>query len=43
MHSVVSAVETINSGRTGKTDVPHASDTQLSNIFVGSGRDLISS
>jgi hypothetical protein len=43
IYSVVSSVETINSGRTGNTDVPHALETHLSNIFVGSGRDLISS
>jgi len=39
----VSSVETINSGRCGNTDVPKASETQFSNIFVGSGRDYISS
>ena len=43
VYSVVSSVETINSGRRGNTDVPKASETQFSNIFVGSGRDFISS
>jgi hypothetical protein len=43
IYSVVSSVETINSRRTGNTDVPHASEMHLSNIFVGLGRDLISS
>jgi hypothetical protein len=43
IYSVVSSVETINSGRRGNTDVPKASETQFSNIFIGSGRDFISS
>jgi hypothetical protein len=43
MYFVVSSVETINLGRTGNTDVPHASATLLMNIFVGLGRDFISS
>ena len=43
IYSVVSAVETINPERSGNTDVPHASETQFSNIFVGLGRDFISS
>jgi len=43
IYSVVSSVETINSGRSGNTGVPKASETQFSNIFVGSGKDFISS
>jgi hypothetical protein len=43
IYSVVSSVETIKTGKTGNIDVPHASETHLSNIFMGSGRDLISS
>jgi len=39
----VSSVETINPGRSRNTDVPKASETQFSNIFVCSGRDFISS
>ena len=37
MYSVVSSVETINSGRRGNTAVPHAPETRLSNIssYVG--------
>jgi len=42
MYSVVSSVEMINSGRNGKTDVPHAAESISSNIFVDSGNVLIS-
>jgi hypothetical protein len=43
MYSVISSVETINLGRIGNTDVPHASAKHLINIFVGSRRVFISS
>jgi hypothetical protein len=41
MYSVVSSVETINSGSTGQTDVPHAAKTISSNILVDSDNVFI--
>jgi hypothetical protein len=43
LYSVGSSVETIISGRRGNTDVPHALEIRSSYIFVGSGKDFISS